>query len=189
MPSESMSFYLVAGLPMLDMDEAPPWTPEEFNVQCEGVLEPDDARELRCFVEDRAQEGQSDFARWWADLDTQIRNTLARLRAARLGVDARSWQRMHSGFDVTVEQGVLDAMQHANPRERELGLDRCRWAALDDRTAAHPFGFETVCAYALRLRILQRWAGLDAETGRERIETFIAEQTNQALEPERIGDE
>lgn len=184
-----MSYYLAASLPTLDLEGAAPWTPEEFGFHCQGALTPEEWQEVMCFVEGRPGQGTSEFAHWWSALDTQIRNTQARLRAAHLNVEARSWQRMHSGFDVAVEEGVVDAMQHTNPRERELALDRCRWDALTERTATDPFGLETVCAYALRLQMVERWNALDAERGLERIEMFITENAEKALEPERSGDE
>ncbi len=184
-----MPYYLAASLPPLDLEEPAPWTSEAFGFHCQGALAPDEWREVMHFITGQPEQGTTPFARWWTDLDTQIRNTQARLRAARLNVEARSWQRMHSGFDVAMEEGVLDAMQHTNPRERELALDRCRWDALTERTATDPFGLETVCAYALRLQMVERWTGLDAERGLERIETFITENAEQALEPEGSGDE
>lgn len=184
-----MSYYLAASLPPLDLKEPAPWTVEAFGFHCQGALPPEAWREVMCFVSGTPADGESDFARWWTDLDTQIRNTQARWRAARLNVEARGWQRMHTGFDVAVETAVLDAMQHTNPRERELALDRCRWDALDERTAQAPFSLDAVCAYALKLEMVQRWNELDADTGLQRMETFIEEQVEAALESEEDDDE
>jgi hypothetical protein len=178
-----MSYYLVASLPPLSLGEKPPWTPAEFLFHCQGALTPEQWLELSLVLEGRTQEAESAFASWWHGVDTQIRNQLVRLRAARLQVEGRTYVRMHGGFDVAVSQSVADAMAHSNPLERELALDRCRWAALNERILTDPFGFETVLAYGIRLRLLERWADLTEEAGLERIETFITEHAEKSLEP------
>ena len=182
-----MPYYLVASLPPLSLDEPPTWTAEEFLFHGQGALTPEEWRELALLVEDRAAEGGSGFAAWWHGLDTQIRNVQARIRAHRLNVDAHSFVRMHEGFDVAVEKTITEAMTLPNPLERELAIDRCRWAALDERVLNDPYGLETVLAYALRLRMVERWARLSEETGMERIETFIDEIADESIELQRLG--
>lgn len=183
-----MSYYLVASLPTLNLEEPAAWTPDEFLFHCQGALSPEEWRELALLTEGRLAEGESDFAHWWVQLDTQIRNQMARHRSARLGVEARSWMRMHSGYDVAVEQSIADALSRANPMERELALDRCRWQALDERIQVNPFGFETVLAYAIRLQLLNRWRGLTEEEGLKRIEEFITANADQYLDTKPAGD-
>ena len=178
-----MQYYLVASLPSIALGDDPPWTPEEFLFHSQGALTEEERAELAVIVEDRPQEGVSEFAAWWAALDTQIRNTIARLRASRLNVDARPYLRLHSGFDVCVDHAVTDAMNHDQPMEREMALDRCRWEALNRRVLGDAFGLETVLAFALRLRMMNRWAPLTDKAGQERIEDFITENADQSLEP------
>lgn len=182
-----MCTYLAATLPPLTLKDAPPWTPSDFLFHCQGALSTDDWRELSLIVEDRAGEGGSPFALWWHGLDTQIRNAQARIRAGRMNVDARPYTRLFSGFDVTAEQAVLTAMNASNPLEREYQMDRSRWNALDDRVRDKRFTFEEVAAYAIRLRILSRWARLDEAAGLERIELFITENADKSLELQRLG--
>jgi len=181
------AYYLAASLPTLTLGEPPPWSPESFLFHCQGALDSNDWQELALIVEDRASEGASDFAAWWTGLDTQIRNTQARLRAARLNVDARPYQRMHSGFEVWVNQAIIDAMSRSQPMEREMAIDRVRWAALDERVAQDRFGLDVVLAYSIRLRMVGRWHALSADAGMKRIETFITENVDESLELQRFG--
>jgi hypothetical protein len=167
-------YYLVASLPPVAWGEPPPWDPAELLFHCQGVLTPGDWRELSLIVEGRADEGTSAFAIWWCALDTQIRNALVRLRAARLHVDARLYTRTHPGYDVAAERAVIDAMGPAGPLERELAIDRARWMALDERVLGKRFELDEVLAYAARLRLLERWSRMTAEAGRARIEAFVA---------------
>ncbi len=180
-------YYLVASLPPVALGDPPPWTPEDFLFHCQGPLSQEDWRELSLIVEDRAAEGESDFAAWWNALDTQMRNIQARFRAARLHIEARPFMRMHAGYDIAAAQAVTDAMTRTQPLERELALDRSRWNALDDRILGDRFGFEEVMAYALRLRLMERWARLSDEEGLQRVETFITDNVDESLELERLG--
>ncbi len=181
-------YYLVASFPPVSLGDAPPWSPEQFLFHCQGALAPDDWRELSLLVEDRLEEGDSGFMAWWLAIDTQIRNQLVRYRAGRLHVEARPYLRMHAGYDVTVSHGIKDAMSRSDPQERELALDRCRWDALDVRILGDPFGFEEVLAYAIRLRLMERWHRMSNEEGLKRIETFITENVDESLELQRLGD-
>ncbi len=181
-------FYLVASLPPVALGEAPPWTPDRFLFHCQGALASEDWRELALIVEDRAGEGASDFAAWWHALDTQIRNIQVRFRAARLYLEARPFLRMHDGYDVSAGQAATDAMNRTQPLERELALDRCRWNALDERILGAPFDLDIVLAYAIRLRLMERWDRLSDEKGLQRVESFIDDHVNDSLEPERLGD-
>lgn len=181
-------YYLVSSLPPVALGDPPPWTPDAYLFHCQGALSPDDWRELSLIVEDRTGEGASDFAAWWHALDTQIRNIQVRVRAARLHMEARPYLRMHTGYDVAAAQAVTDAMNRTQPLEREMALDRCRWAALDERILGDPYGFEEIMAYAIRLRLMQRWDRLSDEEGLKRVETFITDNVDESLELERLGD-
>ncbi len=181
-------YYLVASLPPVALGEPPPWTPEEFLFHCQGALDPDAWCELSLIVEGRAEEGASEFAAWWVSLDAQLRNIQARFRAGRLNIEARPYLRTHSGYDVAAGQAVTDAMTRTQPLERELALDRCRWNALEERILHDPFGLDVVMAYAVRLRLMERWARLSDEEGLKRVETFITENADQSLEHKKPGD-
>jgi len=180
-------YYLVASLPPVALGDPPPWPPRKFLFHCQGALAQDDWTELSLLTEARPAEGASDFAAWWLALDTQIRNIQARMRAARLHIEARPFIRMHTGYDVTVAQAVMDAMNRTQPLEREMALDRCRWNALDERILGDRFGFDEIMAYALRLRLMERWARLSDEEGLKRVETFITDNVDESIELERLG--
>ena len=112
-------FYLVASLPTLSPDVAPPFGSEEFRLHCQGVLSMGDLEDLRLVLEGRARDGVSEAARKWGNLDTQVRNAVARARAGRYGQDPRSYLQDHEGFDVSLEKGVAEAFSRPNALERE----------------------------------------------------------------------
>jgi hypothetical protein len=49
--------------------------------------------------------------------------------------------------------------------ERELVLDRHRWALLDEAASQAAFGVKAVFAYALKLRIVEKWSALSDAAG------------------------
>jgi hypothetical protein len=165
--------YLAASLPGLRLQETPPTSVEDFLSQCQGVLEAGDRTDLRLVCDGRSGEATAPAARRWHSVDTQMRNAIANLRATRLGIDARPYQRPFSGFSVSVETVVQEAFGKHNPLERELHLDRCRWSVLDELATRDAFGFGAILAHGLKLRIAQRWAPAEVETGEQRFHQAV----------------
>jgi hypothetical protein len=182
-----MYTYLVASLPAITLGEAPPQTPEDFLFHAQGLLNETDRKELQCIIEGRTHECESAFGRRWHNVSTQIRNTVARIRAGRLNVDARGFMRAHSEYNMAVDHAVTDAMNKTQPLERTMALDRCRWQALDELVDGDGFGFAALLAFAVKLGMMQRWARLDDKTGMDRVETFITENVDKTLELQRVG--
>jgi hypothetical protein len=182
-----MYYYLTASLPALTLGDPPPFSSEDFLFHCQGALSEADWNELRCVVENRLDEAQASFTRQWYDLDTQMRNTVARIRANRIGVDVRPYLRPHGGYSMAAEHEVSDAMSRSHLLERVTALDRSRWNALDDLVGENQFGFPAVLAFAVKLRLMERWARLSEDVGRERIETFITDNVDKAMQ-QQLGE-
>jgi hypothetical protein len=72
---------------------------------------------------------------------------------------------------------VADAFTRTNPLEQEAELDRARWSQADELALTAPFGFAGVFAFAIKLRIAERWAGLDDSAGQSKVEEFIEQAT------------
>jgi hypothetical protein len=166
-------FYLVASLPLLALDRETPWSPEEFYYYCENLLSPSDLRDLRRIVDGELEGLVHPAARHWACVETQLRNALARARAARAGLSVSPPQRPYDGFDMRAERAAAEAMGAADPLERELILDKHRWYLLEEMAGLDSFGAAAVFSYALRLRIAQKWQNLTEEKGRAVVEGIV----------------
>lgn len=177
--------YLVASLPTLTLGEPPPQSPEDFLFHAQGVLAERHLQELQSILAGRTEACTSEFGQHWHNVSTQIRNTVARIRAGKLNVDAHRYTRTHSEYNVAVDEAVTDAMNKSHPLERMMALDRCRWRVLDELIAGETFSFAVVLAFAVKLGMMQRWAQLDDQVGMDRVETFITENVNKTLELER----
>jgi len=157
--------YLVASLPTLELTTAPRISSTELLASSSGVLRPDHREDLRAVLEDRPHDARSPELRPYLHAETQLRDALARLRAARAGATYDPGAHPFGGYDARCADAARRAMELDDPRERELLLDRLRWALLDELAASPPFGFQAVLAYGLKLRLAEKWAATDEAAG------------------------
>ena len=174
--------YLTSSLPALSLEAPPPFTPDEFRFKCQGVLGKGDLAELDLVLAGRAAEGRSAFARAWAGADAQIRNTAAKARGAKLGVEAKPFLKSHPGYAVWLDKEVSDALAKASPLARETGLDLARWKFVEDLARADASGLPAVLAFAIKLMLATRWAAMKEEAGRERLEQLVSQLEENAAQ-------
>lgn len=157
--------YLVASLPVLGLTDPPPLTSVELLAATAGVLRPDHWEDLKAIVEDRPWDVRDPDGRRFAELDTQLRNAVARLRARRAGADYDARDHEHAGYDTRCETVAVQAMSLDDPLARELALDRFRWTLLDEIATFPAFGVQAVFAYGFKLRLAEKWAAMSEERG------------------------
>ncbi|MCX7886942.1 MAG: DUF2764 domain-containing protein [Verrucomicrobiae bacterium] len=165
-------YYVIASLPMLFFGEPPPFSAAEWRRQLRGVLSDEDLAQVEAFLDQRPLPGNRFYEQWQLRI-IQLQNAIARARAARLGVEVHPYLKEHPGFDVAIQNAVTHAFTKDNPLEREMELDRCRWQIADELARPHPFGIERLFAFALQLRIAERWAALREEAGLRIVAEFI----------------
>ena len=176
----SRYYFLVASLPTLQYDQAPPFGHERLRWLCEGQLS---APDLDAFDRARLDVSQGDAGTRlavlrWRRWEISLRNALARARAAARGTDAVRYVRPipslpyeNSGADTVETEGVArSAVAAPNPMAAQDILDRARWALLDDLERGHPFTLDVVIARSLKLQLLERRGLAVAERGQEVLE-------------------
>jgi hypothetical protein len=157
--------YLVASLPSLELTATPRISSAGLLSSSAGVLRSDHWEDLRAVLEDRPRDVRAPELRPYLDAETQLRDALARLRAARAGAAYDAGAHPFAGHDARCVSAAERAMDAENPLERELALDRLRWALLDELAVSPPFGFQAVLAYGLKLRLAEKWAAMDEAEG------------------------
>ncbi len=165
-------WYLVASLPYLRFGEKPPVSREAFLTACSDWLAENDVTALEAVLENRRPPGGDVAQRWWNG-EVELRNAVVRVRAKNRNTDAARFIQPYSGFSLSTEEAVADAFARTNPLEQEAELDRARWAQADELALTAPFGFAGILAFAVKLRIAERWTGLDDEKGRTNVEELI----------------
>jgi hypothetical protein len=170
-------YYFGATLLPLSLGEDPPLSSEEFARQCGDHLNQSDLQALHQIAAgDLYSASRHPFVREWREADTQIRNAVARQRAARRRRDPGDYTRPQEGVDSSIEHGVSEAFARPDPLERELALDRLRWRRLLELSGTDPFAGRAVLSYAVRLAIVERWARMDGEAGSQSAESLVAQQ-------------
>lgn len=164
--------YLIASLPTLALDAPPPLTVAEFREACGRVLSPPAATTVAALLD--GQPCEHPFVAGWRDRETQLRNAVARRRAARNSQDPGLFQRPVTGCDLRLAQGVEAAFEQPDPLRREQALERLCWSVLDELQGPQPHSFEVLLAYAVRLQLTVRAAQREAEAGRARIVQLTA---------------
>ncbi|HAS81237.1 MAG TPA: hypothetical protein DCS43_00795 [Verrucomicrobia bacterium] len=172
-------FYLIASLPSVTLGQPLPMTPDAFKALCQDQLGLRDQQAVGVLCDgpdfgETAARSTHPFVVRWQARETQLRNAVARMRAARHKGDAAGAIRSHTGFDTAIEDGVEEAFTRSNPLEREEALDQLRWRILDELAGVDPFATSVVMAYAVKLRLAQRWAAHDEGVAMGRVEKAIS---------------
>ena len=171
-------YYLIASLPRLTLDEKPLIAAEDFRALCHGQLGDQDARAVDALVDGPDYGGGTGgdvhpFVAAWQAREIQLRNAVARARAELRKTDAAGSIRPHTGFDTYIEDAVESAFDLPTPLEREKALDRLRWRILEELAGVDPFSPSVALAYAVKLRLAWRWAGMDPDRARRQVESVL----------------
>lgn len=151
-------------------------TSAQFARMCEGQLSQSDLTDVVHIVEGRLEKVAHPGFRDYVARETQLRNALARVRAARSGVDPSAFERHFSGFDSDVERAAAEAMAMPDPLERELALDRFRFRMLEGLALPSSFEPIVILAYAARLLLVERWHSFDEERGSSMLRRIVDER-------------
>jgi len=173
-------WYLVSSLPVLRLGGKPPMNVDAFRAACVGHLSDDGISAVEAIL-GNSEPPVGEASGWW-NSEVQLRDAVVRVRAKKRGADASSFLKPYEGFSVTLEKKVTDAFARPNPLEQELALDEARWVLADEIALTAPFGFLGVLAFAIKVRIAERWAGLDEETGKAKVEELILSATAEDIE-------
>lgn len=161
-------YYLVSSLPLLRLEESPPFSSAAFLDTCREQLSPArfDALQRVVLI---PGDGKvcCEAERLWEAWETELRNSLVRRRASALDLDPVSWIRPTSEVWVQLDRQVEEAMNARDPWQRELALDRLRWQQLSDLEAGHSFDFDKVVIYRLQLLLVEKRAAYALERGSE----------------------
>lgn len=167
--------------------------------------------EQRWFSRDAIMLAYYDYARQcpnkmmadWYELNFNILNILTALIARRQGwhladyvqgsgsvvrtlLNQSSQPDFGLGAELDYVSDLMRAAETTDPVEKERQIDALRWEWLEERTFFEPFDITALFAYIVRTEILERWALLDPELGRERFTQIIEDLRGEAKVPEEF---
>ena len=164
-------YYLAASLPMLSMDASPPISLDTFRALCAEHLSAHDYRALEALLAGAADPHA--FVGDWNRVETALRNACVRERAGRLKRDPVPFLRREADLDTAMARHVAAAFARRTPLEREHALDRLRWDLAEELAGFDPFSSRALLAYALQLRLAERWARMDPGAGDKTLESLV----------------
>jgi hypothetical protein len=77
--------------------------------------------------------------------------------------------------DVEYIESLIQIYEEESLLERELKIDRMKWAYLDELTFFNYFSIERVLAFIYKLLMVERWISLDEEQGRLMFKQLVSE--------------
>lgn len=161
-------YYTVASLPLLQPDDAPPLSWEQFLEICRYTLSDKDFQAVeKAKLEPRPTgDVRHPADQSWCDWETTLRNELVKHRASGLGKEADKYYR-ESEYVTGVSAAAKEAYSNSSPLEAEYQLNRARWQFLEEMQVMHPFDETALIVYALKLQILLRQETLQTAAGEE----------------------
>ena len=115
------------------------------------------------------------FIREFAAFDLNLRNAKARFLNKAFGlpekndtidIDTGEFKEKAKAEEVLARQDLLS---------REHGLDSLTWDKINELTLFDYFDLDAVLGYIAKLKIIDRWASLDPETGRDMFHNLVEE--------------
>ena len=167
--------------------------------------------DIRWFARDAAMLAYYNYAREcsntmmaeWYELNFNIQNILTALIARKQNwplteyvqgdgaiVDAILKQANQPDFGLGAEldymKDLIRSSETTDPVEKERQIDALRWSWLEEKTFFEPFDITALFSYIVRSEILERWALLDPEKGRECFTRIIEDLRGEAKVPEEF---
>lgn len=126
------------------------------------------------------------FVGRWASLNLDIANTLTALICERQGwpVEQYTYDYDASEVDSDLFARLKEIDSETDPVQKERRIDALKWVWIEDETFIEPFNVDALYAYLLKAEMLERWAILDPEQGRERFREIIENLRKEATVPE-----
>ena len=107
------------------------------------------------------------FIREYFSFDLNLRNAKARFLNKAFGFPEDKDTIMLPGGDFEGSATLENILSRTDILDRERGLDDFAWNAIDEITRFSYFDMDSILGAIAKLHIIQRWAALDPETGRE----------------------
>lgn len=80
----------------------------------------------------------------------------------------------YEGVDSEVKE-ISEVLSSQDLLERERGLDKLVWRKCEELVQLHTFDLDIILGFIARLHIIDRWATLDPETGKEAFDKLLNE--------------
>ena len=171
-----MYCFLIASLPDLHLDAAAPMTLEEFDALCRAELDEKEFAALTAFdgtvtPDFRGDETLPDIYNAYGKFELYLRNRIALRRADKAGeqLELPDPPEYFGEYDFA----ATTLANTADPAEREMIIDRLRWNCIEEQLLCKEFSFDAICAYRLKLAIVNKYRNRQLEPGRKNFDAAL----------------
>lgn len=171
-----MLYYLISSLPTLKFGEETPFHVDEFIQICEKWISNTQKKILTRIALTPDSPKTSKYNKTlkeWENWEKTLRNKIVKIRAAQLKKDPGLYLKKEMDFLSEIESGVTNAFASENPKTKETILDELRWQKLDSMEFKHPFDFEKLCIYKLKLLLCGKWISRTETNGTKNMGSII----------------
>ena len=179
-----MFTFLLAELPELSLTAPAPLSLDEFDALVREAMIPEKyIRLLAAYPGEFLTKSDEKsplypvFERY-LEFERFLRLRIARLRCAKLGIDDPLPDA--EKFFVYANSAIEAANGIADPLEKEKLIDGLRWAAVDEIVPAGKLDFDALCAYKIKLVLLNMRRFRDRETGRAAFDALLERKVSMA---------
>lgn len=162
-------YYLISTLPLLRLEEVPPLSSADFLEAVRAHLPAERVADLEALAGTPPVPEFCPAARRWNEIEIYIRNYVLRNRGDTDRRRIEEWTRQEEDVFPGINPQLDDAINAANPLERERRLDRIRWNWLEAARFARPFEIDALAVYRLWLLIAEKWAAVVPDLGIRRV--------------------
>lgn len=124
---------------------------------------------------EKAAASKNDFIRQYFDFDARLRNMKVNYLAKRLGKKGEDYLVEMPEADFEEETQIRDILNDADFVERERKMDELKWEKANDIARMDYFNMNTILAFLVKAKAVQRWAELDEKKGEEMFQKLVSE--------------
>lgn len=193
--------YIVAGLPELVVRyEGSDFDYAAIKASVEELLSERD-RETVAFLEEgfdetslngdfyaKAAASKNRFLREYFDFDGRLRNMKVDYLAKRLGKKGDSYHVVLPEADFEEEGRIRSIFENPDFVVREQQIDELKWEKAEDIARMDYFNMNTILAFLVKAKMVQRWAELDKAKGQEMFQRLVKEIRGTNAELDLRGD-
>ena len=158
-------YYFISSLPMLKMDQDPPFSHQDFLDKAKGLMSAKDYAELSSLSGEDAGEPKSRLMRKWKDYKSLVLSVLVDQRARKLGLDDSRYK-LKGKADGVLSERINRIVNDMDPLRGELEILSIYFDFLSSVPVTDPFSLEILEIYSLKLELLEESRSFSVEKGR-----------------------
>ena len=124
---------------------------------------------------DKAAKNKNRFIREYFDFDGRLRNLKVNYLAKRLDKNGEDYMVELPEADFEEEKQIQEILADADFVDREQRMDELKWEKASDIARMDYFNMNTILAFLVKAKTVQRWAELDETKGDEMFKKLVAE--------------